>query len=786
MKETSKPTRFSRLLRVERETRGWSQARLAEELGTTPNTISSWERGIMIPSAYFRERLSTVFNKNAAEFGLLSEASEIDMQEPAVSNPIAVASPVPEPSRASWSNRQRLLDKVANFWIRGVLEPSFAASAPLTPRLKTLPDAVASPLADLASSGKKSTLLPADIPILQIYDEAVGELLILGEPGGGKTTLLLILLRDLIERARRDEQHPLPVVFNLASWSKQPGTLTDWLIDELQRIYQVPRQLSETWIQADQILPLLDGLDEVQNDVRVDCIDAINTYHQQHGLLPLVVCSRTGDYLEQQDRLALQAAIVLQPLVHADIEMYLTNIGLSEDFIAQLIQQDTVLQELMTTPLMLSILARAYHNTPSQPLQLTGSIEEQRQQALATYAQQTLTRNKKRLDYPPEQSAHWLGWIARQLLQQQQAEFSLEQLQADALPARPGVQRTWRLINGLLFGLIFGLVNAPLFLFATQGSTPFQQRILPYLGMGAISGALWGIGSVYFKSENRMKRKWQQSLLAILLFGSIYSLGMASPFGFVYGLLSGIITWLEPLRSVQEEIQPVEIVSWSWRTMRQHMAQRWRRILAWIGIGSASLGITFGLLQDWLAGLVIMVLLGLLIGLNAVIIGGLASGMSQAILPRQKRVRPNEGIWRSAHNALLVGLLGALVTECTFVIVFALVDWFIREVLFKITGPLKYIYADALTKEVLIILLLTGLLPAFSVGLAAAWNYGGAASLKHLLLRVFLQRCNCLPRRVPQFLDSATESLLLRKVGGSYLFLHRLLLEYFVSLKSGK
>ena len=763
--------------------RGWSQARLAEELGTTPNTISSWERGIMVPSAYFRERLSATFNKNAAELGLLSEASESEEQGPAGNDTIVLTEKVSEPSRAAWSNRQRLLDKVANFWIRGVLEPLFAASPLLAPRLKVLPDAVASPLSDLAPSGRKSTLLSADTPILQVYDEAVGDLLILGEPGGGKTTLLLTLLRDLIERARRDEQHPLPVIFNLSSWSKQPGTLTDWLIDELQRIYQVPRQLSKTWIEGDQILPLLDGLDEVPDDARTNCIDAINTYHQQHGLLPLIVCSRTGDYREQRNRLALQTAIVLQPLVHTDIEMYLTSAGLAEDFIAQLIQQDTVLQELMTTPLMLSILARAYRNTPSQPLQLAGSIEEQRQQVLAIYAQQTLTRSKKRLGYAPEQSAHWLGWIARQLLRQQQVEFSLEQLQADALPARPGIQRAWRLINGLLFGLIFGLVNAPLFLFATEGRIPFQQRVLSYLAMGAISGMLFGIGSVYLQSGSRVKRKWQHSLLAFLLFGSIYSLGLRSPFGFVYGLLSGIVAWLEPLRSAQEVIQPVEIVRWSWSTMRLHLAQRWRRILAWTVIGSASLGITFGLLQDWLAGLVIMILLGLLIGLNAIIIGGLASGMSQTVLPRQKRVRPNQGIRRSARNALLVGLLGALVTECTFVLVFTLVDWFIREVLFKITGPLKYIYADALTKEVLIILLLTGLLPALSVGLAAAWNYGGAASLKHLLLRIFLQRYNCLPWRAPQFLDSVTECLLLRKVGGSYLFLHRLLLEYFAALK---
>lgn len=63
--------KFPQLLRQERELRGWSQARAAEELGTTPNTISAWERGISVPSPYFREKLCRLLAKNAQELGLL-------------------------------------------------------------------------------------------------------------------------------------------------------------------------------------------------------------------------------------------------------------------------------------------------------------------------------------------------------------------------------------------------------------------------------------------------------------------------------------------------------------------------------------------------------------------------------------------------------------------------------------------------------------------------------------------------------------------------------------------
>ncbi len=61
----------NRRLKQERELRGWSQAKVAEQIGTDATTVSRWERGLFSPTPYFRERLCTLFNKNAAELGLL-------------------------------------------------------------------------------------------------------------------------------------------------------------------------------------------------------------------------------------------------------------------------------------------------------------------------------------------------------------------------------------------------------------------------------------------------------------------------------------------------------------------------------------------------------------------------------------------------------------------------------------------------------------------------------------------------------------------------------------------
>ncbi len=69
------------LLRKERERRGWSQARLAQEIGTTAKNISRWECGVSFPYPYFREQLCALFGQNAEALGLVQEESEKGQQQ---------------------------------------------------------------------------------------------------------------------------------------------------------------------------------------------------------------------------------------------------------------------------------------------------------------------------------------------------------------------------------------------------------------------------------------------------------------------------------------------------------------------------------------------------------------------------------------------------------------------------------------------------------------------------------------------------------------------------------
>jgi transcriptional regulator with XRE-family HTH domain len=78
--------KFAQILRQERELRGWSQSRASQELGTTPNTVSAWERDLSLPSPYFREKLCLLFGKNAQELGLLPASEQVLPLEEAVSS----------------------------------------------------------------------------------------------------------------------------------------------------------------------------------------------------------------------------------------------------------------------------------------------------------------------------------------------------------------------------------------------------------------------------------------------------------------------------------------------------------------------------------------------------------------------------------------------------------------------------------------------------------------------------------------------------------------------------
>jgi hypothetical protein len=135
----------------------------------------------------------------------------------------------------------------------------------------------------------------------------------------------------------------------------------------------------------------------------------------------------------------------------------------------------------------------------------------------------------------------------------------------------------------------------------------------------------------------------------------------------------------------------------------------------------------------------------------------LATGLDSKRLTERFMLSPNEGIRRSVKNGLIVGLLGGLFCGVLIGLFFGLFG-----------GPgagLRF-----------------GLIGGLFGGLAAGLGAGLDAAVQHYILRFWLWCMHLFPWQAMPFLDDAVEQLLLRRVGGGYIFRHRLLQDYFASL----
>lgn len=107
-------------------------------------------------------------------------------------------------------------------------------------------------------------------------------LLILGQPGSGKSTTLLSLGILLLCEAETNPNAPVPLLVSLSHFTAMHqsehadlNTLVAWLTSELAQT-GVPSSMAHRWISDNGCALLLDGLDECEKTVRQTMIDLLN------------------------------------------------------------------------------------------------------------------------------------------------------------------------------------------------------------------------------------------------------------------------------------------------------------------------------------------------------------------------------------------------------------------------------------------------------------------------------------------------------------------------------
>lgn len=596
-------------------------------------------------------------------------------------------------------NRRVMLQRVKDYWLVGVLQESLHGAEIIDLSMAYRPSAVAmqqsEPAVGWLPEAALDQPLPLGTPIVDVYEQANGTLLIMGEPGAGKTTTLLQLVSDLLARAEQDDTRPIPVVFSLASW-QEGQSLGAWMVDALSNNYEVPRTLGQRWLTNGMLLPLLDGLDEVDVERREACARAINVFRQKRPSLATVVTCRSQDYQALATDLLLAQAVVLQPLSMAQIDQYLSGVGKRLAGLRAALKTDATLRELAQSPLMLSIMTLAYYRMPADVAITLGDREQGSKLLFDVYVERMVRYRGGEDLYDPADTIRWLSWLARQMAARNQTIFFLENLQPNWLPRarqRPFADRL-RFGIGALFLLVGVLVG----------------------GLGLLLSG------------------WQ-----VLAAGTVFGAATGAVTTFV-----GRFPARTPIR--WRTIETVEVVNWSW---------------PWALLGSA-IGILAGLL---VGGIVELVALGppwML--LFAVLLASLLV-LENGLEPNEMKMRtePGQGIGRSRRNGRLVAAVTVGVTAVLFGVALGV-------------GRLLALPVD-----------LPMLLPylmgtAVYLALVGGLQYGGLAVIQHRRLLAQLAVEDAVPSDYVSFLDYAAERNLLRKVGGGYMFVHALLLDYFRQL----
>lgn len=619
------------------------------------------------------------------------------------------------------TNRQRLLKGVRTIWIDGMLEQSLHHATWIDLHLQRQPHGLENSWRLMVQELDRGPRpLPPGTSILQVFDEADEELLILGEPGSGKTTLLLYLARTLLERAEADERRRIPVIFNLSSWAQQRLPLAQWLVEELKVRYQVPQKVGRVWVEANEIFPLLDGLDEMAEPARAACVQAISTYAQrEQERIALIVSCRTEEYQALPSQLPLQYAVLLLPFTDEQVEVYLSSVSGPIDALRAVLREDHELFELARRPLMLSIFTQAYQGKDAVQLPETTRHDEYPRALFTQYVKQMLTRRTQLQQGTPAQFRRWLTYFATQMQQRQQTIFTVEELQPSWLPAQYHKRYRWSMV--LAYALTFGLLFGPVFGVSFGIAYASIFHIFPRLAFGAFFGFMLGI---------------------------------------IGGLIGGLVFGL--VFRQHQVIQPAEIAAWSGAAARKGLL---------VGAGG---GLAFGLvggLVGWIvAGTTGGIVVGCVVECIMVTVGGLVGGAAPTQIPERVALAPNEGIWRSGRRGLFAVLCFLLLVGAGAGVIVALFGAFIENLLYGLIFGLIFGAVG-------------GLIFGLFFGLVGG-RTGLAAFLQHFVLRIFLWRLGLLPFKLVAFLDEASERLLLRKVGGSYMFVHRLLRDVLVAQRN--
>ncbi len=281
-----------------------------------------------------------------------------------------------------------------------------------------------------------------DTNIVTIFCKENNQIALIGAPCSGKTTLMIVLAATLLETITSDSSEPIHVLIPLKNWEQNQLPFQDWLIKQLQEIFNITKISAQMLTAEGGLTLLLDDFDAIEEKVQLDCITAMTQYINQSGA-NIAITMRPETFNRFSGSLSSLSSVHALPLTEKQIIQFCETKQNKLHNLCAAIQIDPLLMQLASEPGMLYIMSQIYSGANSKDIPRAFNIESLQRTIWEQYALQKLKpeiadhkTGKIRNIFSENQTRKSLNWLAFQMKQNKVSRFYVDNLQFNFIQSR--------------------------------------------------------------------------------------------------------------------------------------------------------------------------------------------------------------------------------------------------------------------------------------------------------------------------------------------------------------